>query len=303
MSRSFSSFEPKYDFKYGVPGEEGISVSNLDISFVIDSGNSNSEQHSYRVDIFNLNKETTASMISEKKKPGAVFILSVGYQEDKLLTTIASSTVSTIEAIKKETELVTRIFGTGGYEPFKQSTTFRNFPENTTGLQVLNSITTDLRAAGLEARVDLDPQIQNQLNNIIYANGYRTCALSKDSLTELLVSNGLYYKVESGKMSVHRIASTTTNTETFIEINENSGLIDSPQLSTPHPEARSRDKLPADSINFKVLLDPRLKVDGFVKVESEFVNGFYRLARVVHRGQTRGSEWITQCDAEVMNGS
>jgi hypothetical protein len=37
--------------------------------------------------------------------------------------------------------------------------------------------------------------------------------------------------------------------------------------------------------------------DGMVKIESESINGIFKISKLNHRGDFFGGEWITKCEA------
>ncbi len=50
-------------------------------------------------------------------------------------------------------------------------------------------------------------------------------------------------------------------------------------------------------LQIKTLLYPQVQVGGKIRVEAENITGLFKVAQVVHTGDTHGSDWTTEIEA------
>ena len=121
------------------------------------------------------------------------------------------------------------------------------------------------------------------------AAGVSVDGVSRDVLTRLLAPYGYTWSIQDGKLQVLRADQSLAN-EAWL-VNEDNGLIGSPEYSAPENGSRSR------TLTFANLLYPELTPGGKVQVESRQINGLHRIKSVKHSGDTYGTEWTTEVEA------
>jgi hypothetical protein len=120
--------------------------------------------------------------------------------------------------------------------------------------------------------------------------------LAKDYLRQLAQSNNASFYVEDGKVNIVRAADLPKG-EVF-DLSPESGLIGMPTQND-------------NGVTFKCLLNPRLKINNFVRIENRFIkaqtyqqgqvmrsldgSGLYRIVGITQSGDTRGDNWYSEC--------
>jgi len=69
--------------------------------------------------------------------------------------------------------------------------------------------------------------------------------------------------------------------EDVVVLNKNSGLIGSPSVTD-------------SGVKFKSVLNGRITLNNRIKIESELVNGVYKVSQILHKGDNREGEFITE---------
>lgn len=120
--------------------------------------------------------------------------------------------------------------------------------------------------------------------------------LAKDYLRQLAQTNNASFYVEDGKVNIVR--GTDLPKGEIFDLAPESGLIGMPAQSD-------------NGVSFKCLLNPRLKINDFVRIENRFIkaqtyqqgqnmrsldsSGIYRIVGITYTGDTRGDNWYCEC--------
>lgn len=80
-------------------------------------------------------------------------------------------------------------------------------------------------------------------------------------------------------------------------------MIETPFRTQKQTKLPKKDKRIRYGLQFKVLLDAALLPSTVVKLESDNINGFYRIDSVRFNGDTRGNDWYAECQCSEMSGS
>lgn len=288
-------FGRKYELSIGKPGEEGFLISELDISFNVKKGQDSSKsQNKLSLRIFNLSLDHRRVLSS---KENLAVILKAGYENH--ITTIFQGKISKSETHKSGSDFETQIEAGDGFVALKESKTSIAFPPNSTALQVAQALCNDL--------VKHDPDIalgtifnQEILSTKKFLNGYSACGFTKAELKKLLTPLKMTFSLNNEIIYIAAIALKTQQAEAFL-LSKDSGLINSPSKTKNDPQAMSEEKVAKDGINFECLLNGGLSPLNMVKLQTNEINGTYKLVTTEHVGEYLGTNWQTRCFcAEVL---
>jgi hypothetical protein len=132
------------------------------------------------------------------------------------------------------------------------------------------------------------PQLKQAL-----ASGISLHGPTRDVLTEILAPYGFSWSVQNGQLQILR--DDDTRPGTVHVVNQQSGLVGSPELTPPHNASTSGKGAAhrGSEVKFKVLLWPELVPGGMVQLESQSVTGLFKITDVSHAGSTRDKDWYT----------
>jgi hypothetical protein len=109
-------------------------------------------------------------------------------------------------------------------------------------------------------------------------------------LTRLLTPHGFTHSIQDGRLQILQDGQATE--AEAVVISQDTGMIGSPEFGTPE---KSGEK---PTLSVKSLLKPAVSAGGLVKVESLSINGVFKVIKVVHSGDTHGSDWFTTIEAK-----
>lgn len=123
------------------------------------------------------------------------------------------------------------------------------------------------------------------------ASGISMHGPTREVLTRLLAPYGYSWSIQTGTLVILPDGQARPG-EAYL-INEESGLINSPQRATSDKES---GKLP---VTWETLLYPELEPKRLAKLESEFINGVFSIKEVTHEGDSHEEgSWTTSCKGE-----
>lgn len=139
--------------------------------------------------------------------------------------------------------------------------------------------------------LSLPPEIEQSTEmKQALADGINTHGVTRDVLTRLLAPYGYSWSIQSGSLII--LADGQARKGEALLVNEDMGLIGSPERAAPSkPGAKS-------PLSFECLLYPELAPGMLVKVESEFVDGVFRIKECTHTGDSHSGDWKTSVRAE-----
>ncbi|MGG3012303.1 hypothetical protein ABEO98_22815 [Brevibacillus parabrevis] len=138
--------------------------------------------------------------------------------------------------------------------------------------------------------------ISNGLSQAKLTRGKVIFGKSQDYLRQVAQSNAATFYMEDGKVNI--IKATDYPPNEIVDLAPESGLIGTP-MQTDY------------GVNFKCLLNPRLKLNSLVRIDNRQIQaqtfqfgsipraldaaGIYRIIELRHIGDTRGDNWYTEC--------
>ncbi len=147
-----------------------------------------------------------------------------------------------------------------------------------------------------------------------FASGLSIAGSSSAQLSRLLAPFGLTWSVQDGRLQI--LSADGTRPGEALLISQDTGMIGSPEYGPPAvpPRVASTDREPSDTprapsaskirrdsrkpvLTVRTLLYPSATPGGRIKVESQAINGLFKVLRVRHHGDTHGADWETEIEA------
>ena len=147
-----------------------------------------------------------------------------------------------------------------------------------------------------------------------YKNGFSFIGQAKDGLTEICDALGLSWSIQNNILNIILAGGTSTNRG--LVFSPQSGLVGVPERivqaeyksnkSNPKKTQKERTKKekPRKKAGWKIqtLLVPSVNPADLVKVESKWIEGWFRVEKVSHRGDYNGTNWGSAMELiEVQN--
>lgn len=287
-----TQFQRVYELIVGdTASGEGLRLNDLQLTFDISKSSSNKDKtNSASIEVYNLSDEDLR--IIDVDYPYASF--SAGYRNigAKLLF---SGQVTDVSTRKSGPDRITRILMGAAYTEINH--------------QMLSSITPPGRTVK-DVAEDIRKAIPNvsrgvyngtNLNNpILY--GYPLQGTPKDMLNELSNKYAIDWQIDEDVLYIHD--SDRGNTERFEDvyiISPESGLIDNAYRVQGDVRRSAKDKVKAQSVQWKTLLNGDIVAGDIVKLEDTLIQGYYKVTDLRHYGDFRGSSWYTETKATAID--
>ena len=297
-------FRREYRLVFGNSGQIGSEINELQIHFQI-IRSSDSTKNKATVKVFNMFKDTRALLETsdndESNNP--VMLLQTQYAEDvtdnnslRGFQTLFTGQVVNSITTKKDGNLITQIEAQDGYLPVREGIVGgagkagRSFPPGTTRRAVLDALIDDLGVPVGEIRDGggLDEAFEN---------GVTVEGPIKLALDKLLDPVNVDWSIQDD--SFVAIRKDLSSEESILDLSSTTGLIGSPQAKKGRAnKTTNSENEPESGIKIVSLLAPTLLPNRRVRVTSnEYPDGqIFKATRVVHKGDFRGNNWITEAE-------
>lgn len=257
----------------GQPGQEGRDFSGLRIQFQIEK-TSESNSNTSRITIFNLNRENRAFVEQENLDA----FLSAGYTPQGQESLVEAIFQGDIKKGKVENKLSgsdwQTTFEVGDGERALVETKFnKSFAKGANLEAVIGEV-----AESFEKPISTIKGIKNK----VFKNGLTLSGSSKDIMDQLSAEAEVEFSIQDDEVVV--LPANEDDGEESQFISRDTGLIGSPI---------KREK----GIEFVSALNPKLRPGRKVRIESKFINGDFRIRKVVHDGDTHEGPWQSKCEA------
>jgi len=254
---------------------EGVKkiFDGLRISFDIEK-NSGSEANTSKIKVFNLTPNSRA--FSEKE--GLKIVLSVGYsglsREVELVRRIFTGDVKKVKNMKNGPNFET-IFECGdGETTITDSKINKSFATGTTVRTAIDALAATLKV------------VRSEITGVSTKRFLGPLTISgsvKEQLDVLTRSDGLEWSIQDDELIISRPDELKPD-QAFL-VSRLTGLLDIPIRTEK-------------GIEFKFLIDPRIRPTTTVKIESQDVNDFFRVKACKFKGDTRGQDWFVTVEAD-----
>jgi len=265
-------------------GSHLITIEHLKIKFEI-TKSALAKENTGKLEIYNLSRSTRGRINPEE----TLARIWAGYSHYKGLIEIGQGDITRVNTNRNETEVVTEIYLAEGLKKIRSSPLSISYASNVK----LNDILASLQASsGFTFRtVDVD-----KAKTI--AGGYADMGSLDTILDNLALSFDFEWSVQNGAILIK--GRKQSSVQEIMLFTPASGLILSPESVKKISRRLEKSRIVEQEKNrhsLQVLLQPQLQINDIIAVESQDLQGRFRVEKIIHRGDTHGNEWYS--DLEV----
>jgi hypothetical protein len=269
-------FQRNIQIVFGIPGQTAYQYDGLRVTFKIEK-NSFSSPNKGKIQVYNLS--TKSRGLSEKK--GLVFILRAGYGSDPndsnapppVLPEIFKGDIFRSHSELNGSDIVTTFEVGAGLTSYQQSKMDVSFSPGTAIKQAFTQVAQSFG----KPISDL-----SFLSNGTFLNGLTLSGLSRDHMDYLADKQGLEWSIQDDTIQV--LPKGTATADAVILLTPETGLLDIP---------RKKDL----GIEFRCMMQPKIRPGRRVRIESKAMTGNFRCNRVILTGDNYGKDF--SCDVEA----
>jgi len=221
--------------------------------------------------VYNLGVTTREDIVK-----GQSLILNAGYEND--IGAIFIGSIQSTFTEKRGSDFITTLVALDGNFTIGQ-TVNKSYAPGITSKQLISDL---VKQTGLEANSIV------LVKNLVYSNGRTIYGKLKDELIKVVNETGSRFNIKNniininvpgfGKSIVYLLSSST-------------GLLSTPKKLDDSSES---NKL----YTFKALLNHNLDVDNIIQVQSQSINGNFRISGITHLGSLDG-EFISEVEVSI----
>lgn len=262
-------------------GGNQVTISALRVTFSIEKDLA-STPNNCEVSIFNLNGDDRAQF---QKSPLQVR-LEVGYDTDDDLQRLFTGDLRNGLSRLEGTEWQTKLQLGDGDRAYRHARTNKSYAAGTQVNQIIKDMA---RGMGLDLPAN-GPQVNGQVTGGAAVHGP-----TRRGLDTMLRPRGMHWSIQDGRLQLLKdgAGQGSTRPEEAIVVDQDSGLIGSPDFGPPEKESKS------PTLTFRSTLNPRLVPGGKVALTSRAITGQFKVIKVKHVGDTRGDDWYSECEAKL----
>lgn len=258
----------------GLLGGVGRTYSDVYSTFdvEIDKG---SRPNKATVELYGL-AESSIAWIEEAAAQRGVLIISAGERFPSVLYQgrIDRRGVSTRLSAP---ETITTIKAGDGRIAYREATYKASYPPGISTAQILPEILAQFSGSGVAVGY-VDPS----LVPVTYPSGWAFSGKARDALDEITSDLGGEWTIERGVLEIVREGAAAPGDAVVV---------------SPATGLRGSVETTDKGIRGEITLTPSLRRGRPISVASKRATGFYRPTKVRHRGDQRGSTWVTEFEA------
>ncbi len=255
------------------------TITTMRVAFEVEK-NLGSEPNTCTVSLFNLAPDTVASFQS---KPLRV-LLEAGYDGERHRVFAGDLRRATTRGDGVDAETILELGD--GERAFTHARVNRSYREGVRSSDVLRELA---RTMGLE--IPRNVQGLNALRHE-FASGVSLNDRASTELTRLLNRHNLSWSIQDGRLQI--LGKNETRTEQAWVVSKDNGMIGSPELGAPDKPGKQ------PILTVKMLLRPEITPGGRIEVTSRYINGVFRVERLIHAGDSRGQDWMTTVEGKAI---
>lgn len=267
-----------------IEGQKEIDINDNRISFEI-TKSTNPRENIGRVEIWNLSTETR-KQITAASSLVRVF---AGYANYKGLIEIGQGDITNAQHKRNQTDIVTQIYMEDGYIPMRKHVISLSISGHVQLPEILDKLNKESSIGFKYSGIDKSAGLEG---------GYSAIGSLDLILNELGVIFHFRWSVQGGRILVQ--GNQPENSAEVMLLSPETGLILNPtsvkKISVRL--AKSEEPLPVDTYAIQALLQPHLGIGDIIAVESQDLNGSFKIEKISHTGDTRGNNWYS--NIEVM---
>jgi len=259
----------------------GKKISQSRIRFSVDKTDNKSANESI-IEIWNLS-DATANLAKTNYK----IILRAGYEDEGGLKNLFFGDIK--EAIQKKegTDKILKISAYDGYTNIQNKTISLSYKAGTSIQQIFNDFTSVF---------GLPITNKNLVLTGNYANGYAYVGKVKQGITEILNYAGKQWSIQNNQIIVYSPGEFIQTTG--LKLSPNTGLIGTPEPISNSDDQQTEGQTIPKRWKIKSLLFPQLFPGVKIRINSEKVNGYFR----IETSKSLGNNWEGDftCEMEVV---
>lgn len=252
--------------RFGNKGLLGVKITDLRITFVIGK-TSDSNANTSKIKVYNLNERSRTIL---EQGGDLVAILEAGYTGTGL-EVLFKGEIDKSRFRRIGSDWVTTIFVKDG----NTAITKTHFEKSYAGPVDLKAVAEDVIRT-LKNEADIVVKDLKNLSSDIIQNGFSANGLASRILDNIVEKQGLEWNIQNGELQI--IAPDSSDNEAIV-LTPQTGLIGSPVRRE-------------NGIEFRALLQPKIRPGGAVKIESRNLKGLFRVRQAQFKGDTHGTPWF-----------
>lgn len=254
----------------------------FDVSKAADNKRNNG--NSAVIEIYNLSDSQIKLIESEYLE----VTFSVGYKATGAHVLVLGNVTET-STVKSGNDYVTQLKIGEGYTALNHENLAKMVSPGKTVADVLEEIRQQMPGVARGAYTGT-----NLNNPIIF--GWRLKGSPREMLMKLCEAQGLEYNINAGVLNVSsENGLLSKDTQLAPVLNATTGLIDLPFYTSETGRKPKKDKKRRRGVQFKALLNTDIVPGKIVKLESKWINGYFRVNTARFSGDFRGNEWYVEC--------
>ena len=281
-----TQFDRQYRFAAGPAGRAGFEIGEtsaakptaLHISFSVDKCDSETP-NTAKISLWNLNKEHLA-ILNQKN---CIVTLKAGYGNHMPLIFVGAVTFTSTEldGVDRETQLEC---ADGGIE----------LRDTYVSLSYAGSINTKkiiedtAKAMGITLNFSYNAAFSD------LRNGFSFVGKGRAALDKACASSGLQWQIYNGILQVKR-KSDTMNRQVYV-LSADSGLVGIPKRVTYAADDKNAGEQSGWEVEY--LLNGTVGIGDYIRMESKYVTGYFRIRSVEMRGDNLEGDWM--CAAKLI---
>ena len=290
---------PKYSGRENDPN--GIKIEGLRVTFKCEK-NLEKNPNAITLEVYNLSKDSR-SLLEENstrdlatgevtkwdpKTHPPTIIFNAGYAQN--IKNLFVGNTARVVTKRVGTDIITTIEAGDGEEAFAKARLDKSFAPGTK----VNDVLTNIKAAlgldkGQEKGIDLKDQ---------FLNGMTLSGPARNHLDMITERQGLEWSIQNNQLQI--IPRGVYTDEEVILLNSETGLIGTPTKTKIINKSlvKGADGKEVESgVTCTALLNAEIKPGRRIKIESEFINGVFRVQKVTHSGDTHSNNWYSEIEA------
>jgi len=272
-------FDRRYRLSAGAAGGMGFEIGEtsidrptaLHISFMIDKCDTETP-NSAQISIWNLNKE----QLSILNKPDCVVVLKAGYDRHMPLIFVGNVVHTSTKHDGADRETVIELVDGGVC--LRDTYISLSFRGKTEGLMIAQRIAEQM---GVALTISHNAKFHT-------FEGFSFAGLARTALDKVCATTDLQWGVHNGVLQIKR-ANDTMSKEVYT-LSPDSGLIGIPSRTMVAADA-SGEETPGWEI--KTLLNGAVNVSDYIRLESRYVKGYFRVVSISISGDNIEGEWAS----------
>lgn len=287
-------FGKVYRLVFGPAGKKGLEISQpLRITFDVEK-DLKEEPNVNKLSAWNLRQETRDLLTA----PDTFVALYAGYEEEGAPLLLASGNVTHGFSYKEGADVVTEIEFADGFVNLRDSAISVGFDQGVRAVTILKTCA---------EKMGLTLFMPNGAPDRLWLNGFSFYGPAHECLHKVVSGTGLEWSIQNGVLQV--IERNGLTKRRAIVLCPGSGLIGRPERTKEGAKEKAlvRDQRTGankqltsseqqkEGWKVRSMMLPQALPGDVVKLESAYVEGFYRIESVKTRGDSYGSgDWVTE---------